>query len=235
MMFAPLKGHRPVILSLAALLLVNMLPVFGVLFLGWSVFDVMVLFWLENIVIGVINLLRMGTRVVLLGEWAGLFFMTFFAFHYGAFCAGHGMFVFAMFGESAKLITADASMSPLGLVRMITAFIGAQPGFLWATIGLFASHGVSYVVNFIGRGEYRTINAGDLLYGPYTRIVVLHVTIILGAIAVTALGQPIYAVIILIGLKTAIDAFAHLKERQRFSAPATPVASSDAILDKSRP
>lgn len=232
MMFAPNKGHRPVMLSLAALLLVNMLPVFGVLFLGWSVFDVMVLFWLENIVIGLMNILRMGTRMVLLREWGMLFIMVFFAFHYGAFCAGHGLFVFALFGESAKLITADADMSPFGVARMVAAFIGNQPGFFWAMIGLFASHGVSYVVNFIGRREYSTINLGDLVYGPYARIVVLHLTIILGAIAVTSLGQPVYAVIVLIGLKIVIDAIAHLKERKRLSAP---VASAGAILDKSPP
>jgi hypothetical protein len=99
-------------------------------------------------------------------------------------------------------------------------------------IGLFASHGVSYVVNFIGRREYSTINLGDLVYGPYARIVVLHLTIILGAIAVTSLGQPVYAVIVLIGLKIVIDAIAHLKERKRLSAP---VASAGAILDKSPP
>ena len=232
MMFAPNKGHRPVMLSLAALLLVNMLPVFGVLFLGWSVFDVMVLFWLENIVIGAMNILRMGARMVLLREWGMPLLMAFFAFHYGAFCAGHGIFVFGMFGESAKLITADADMSPFGVARMVAAFIGNQPGFLWATIGLFASHGVSFVVNYIGRGEYRTINAGDLIYGPYTRIVVLHLTIILGAIAVASMGQPIYAVIVLIALKTSIDAIAHLRERQRLSAP---VASASTILDKSPP
>lgn len=235
MIFAPDKGHRPVMLSLAALLLVNMLPIFGVLFFGWSVFDVMVLFWLENVVIGIINILRMGTRMVLLGEWVGLFLIPFFAFHYGAFCAGHGIFVFAMFNEGAKFATTGASMSPLGVFHMVTAFIDSQPGFLWATIGLFASHAVSFVVNFIGRGEYRTINAGDLLYAPYARIVVLHITIILGAIAVTALGQPIYAVILLIGLKTAIDAIAHLRERQRLSAKAAPVASTSTILDKSPP
>lgn len=235
MMFAANKGHRPIMLSLAALLLVNLLPVFGVLFFGWSVFDVMVLFWLENVVIGLFNILRMGTRMLLMREWAGLLLIPFFAFHYGAFCAGHGLFVFAMFGESAKLAAIQPDMSPLGVFRMVTALIGNQPGFLWATIGLVASHGTSFVVNFLGRGEYRTINAGDLLYAPYARIVVLHVTIILGAMAVASLGQPIYALVILIAIKTAIDAAAHLRERQRLTAKEPPVASTSTIPDKTGP
>jgi hypothetical protein len=235
MMFAANKGHRPVMLSLAALLLVNLLPIFGVLFFGWSVFDVMVLFWLENIVIGLFNILRMGTRLMLMRDWIALLLIPFFAFHYGAFCAGHGMFVLALFGDGLRNAAQNADMSPFGLFRMGTALINSQPGFFWATIGLVASHFVSFVVNFLGRGEYRQIEAGELMHAPYKRIVVLHVTIILGAIAVTSLGQPIFALLILIALKTAIDAVAHLRERQRLTGTEPRLASMSTIPDKSPP
>lgn len=223
-MFAPNKGHRPVLLSLAALLVVNLLPAFGVLFFGWSVFDVMILFWLENVVIGLFNVARMGTRLLLMRDWLALFLIPFFIFHYGAFCAGHGLFVFAMFGEGTRLAAENAGMSAGGALRMVMAFIENQPGFLWALIGLGLSHFVSFAVNFLGRGEYREIEAGELMHAPYKRIVVLHFAIILGAFAIASLGQPVYAVVILIGLKTAIDAFAHLNERRRFSPPQAPVA-----------
>lgn len=47
--------------SVASLLTANLLPLAGVLFLGWRAFDVVFLYWLENVIIGVINVLKMAT------------------------------------------------------------------------------------------------------------------------------------------------------------------------------
>ena len=38
--------------SIIALIAVNLFPVFGVLFMGWDVFPIMILFWSENVIIG---------------------------------------------------------------------------------------------------------------------------------------------------------------------------------------
>jgi TM2 domain-containing membrane protein YozV len=53
--------------SPAALTLIatNLIPLYGVLVFGWAVFPIMVLFWLENVVIGVLNILR-----ILLASWS---------------------------------------------------------------------------------------------------------------------------------------------------------------------
>jgi hypothetical protein len=45
----------------AALLAANLIPLLGVLFAGWSLLEVVTLYWLENLVIGAINILRMAT------------------------------------------------------------------------------------------------------------------------------------------------------------------------------
>ena len=47
--------------SAKVLILANLLPLFGVLFLDWSVFNIVVLYWMENLVLGVINILKMIT------------------------------------------------------------------------------------------------------------------------------------------------------------------------------
>lgn len=39
----------------------NLIPLVGVLFWGWSTFEVVALYWLENVIIGVINVLKMIT------------------------------------------------------------------------------------------------------------------------------------------------------------------------------
>lgn len=47
--------------SAMVLIIANLLPLFGVLFWGWSVFNIVVLYWMENLVLGVINILKMIT------------------------------------------------------------------------------------------------------------------------------------------------------------------------------
>src|SRR2546421_9142184 len=71
--------------SLLALLLANAFPIVGVLFLGWTVFPLVLLYWLENVVVGAFNVARL-----LLAQprepayWAGkLFLIPFFVVHFG--------------------------------------------------------------------------------------------------------------------------------------------------------
>lgn len=45
--------------SVLALTAANLIPVVGVLWLGWQVFALLLLFWLENVVVGAFTVLRM--------------------------------------------------------------------------------------------------------------------------------------------------------------------------------
>jgi len=49
----------PVTPSLFALLVANAFPIAGVLFLGWKVFPLVLLYWLENVVVGGFNVAKM--------------------------------------------------------------------------------------------------------------------------------------------------------------------------------
>lgn len=43
------------------LILVNLLPIFGVIYANWSVLEIVALYWFENIVIGSLNVLKILT------------------------------------------------------------------------------------------------------------------------------------------------------------------------------
>src|SRR6185503_10154265 len=78
----------------------NMVPLFGVLALDWTVFSILLLYWCENVVVGVFNVLRLifvqpRNPVVWVGKG---FLIPFFMVHYGGFTFVHGMFVLSMFG-----------------------------------------------------------------------------------------------------------------------------------------
>jgi hypothetical protein len=236
----------PFLPSLAALLAANLIPLAGVLFLGWSVFEIMMLFWLENVVIGLFNVLRMAFRLLRLGDWSALFTIPFFTIHYGAFCAGHGLFLLLLFrdgpmgsattGTGGAFTPPEVDFSPLGALEILRRLTWEEPGFFWALLGLILSHGLSFLWNFVLRGEFRQSDAGTLMHAPYKRIVVLHIAIILGAFATIALGQSIYALVILILLKITFDIVAHWQERQRLGpGPSNAIAPGPELPDKPMP
>ena len=47
--------------SIWVLIGANLIPLFGVLVWDWSTFEVVILYWLENVIIGAINILKMMT------------------------------------------------------------------------------------------------------------------------------------------------------------------------------
>ena len=81
----------PLSASAVALVLANAVPLAGVVALGWQVFPLVLLYWLENVVVGGFNVLRMlsarprdGVRWV-----AKAFLVPFFVVHFGLFTATH--------------------------------------------------------------------------------------------------------------------------------------------------
>ncbi len=95
-----------------------------------------------------------------------------------------------------------------------------------AVIALAISHGVSYWFNYLGRGEYLRTSAAGQMFAPYGRLVVLHITIIVGGLAIAMTGAPAAAVAILVGLKTVMDIGFHLAEHRKRSLPPGTVATA---------
>ena len=191
----------PLSLSTAALVLANLVPLAGAAFGRWSVSDLLVLFWAENVVIGLFQVLRMGCVALLWRrpDQAGL--IAFFILHYGIFAFVHGMMVTGSFGPPAEAPLAQA-----------IALLLSPSGLLFALLALVASHGFSVAVNFLGAGEWRDAEMPALMKQPYARVVVLHLVILGGGAAAMALGEPLAALVMLVVLKMAFDVAAHRRE-----------------------
>lgn len=129
--------------------------------------------------------------------------VPFFCIHYGMFWVVHGIFVWvalpAMFAAASHSVESGPD------ARVV----------LFAALVMLVSHGVSFVVNWILGGEYRTSTAAAEMGAPYARVVILHLTIIFGAFAVAFIGAPVAALVVMVLLKTGVDLAAHLGERAR--------------------
>jgi len=206
--------------ALVALLVANAIPLLGVLFLGWNVWTILIVYWLENGIVGVINVLKMlyaegepDEKSAAAAQGQGKAMMIpFFVMHYGIFWLVHGVFILTL--PLFAGIGGDSDMAQGVSVGAIVV----------AVIALCISHGLSFWWNFLVRGEYRRTSAAAQLFAPYGRLVVLHLTIIVGALAISFTGASAAAVAVLVVLKTVLDVGFHLTEHRRIEAsPATPV------------
>jgi len=198
--------------SVLALIAANLGPLVGVLVFDWEVYPLMLLFWAENVVIGGFNLLKLLTcrGGGPMGTFGKVLYVPFFTVHYGMFTFVHGIFVIGLFG-GGRSMGPDAD-------RLLSA-IGENQ--LWLPLlGLVASHGVSFVTNFLGAGEFRSATLPQLMFQPYGRIMILHVTILGGGFLMQALKSPTVGLAFLVVVKCGVDLAAHLRERAKFQPAA---------------
>ncbi|MFO7979743.1 MAG: DUF6498-containing protein [Candidatus Aminicenantes bacterium] len=200
------------LLSFSALSLIaaNLIPLIGALLLDWSVFLIIFLFWTENLIIGIFNIFKI---ILAQGEGSDIakkiFTVPFFLIHYGGFCAGHGVFVISVFGKWANADLKDFH----NFIQDI--FIDEKA--IYAVLALFVSHGLSFIYNYIQKGERKKATIDKLMTAPYSRILILHLTLIFGAFLVIQFKTPEAGLALLIILKIGVDLSAHLKERSRFA------------------
>jgi hypothetical protein len=166
---APLaEESRPGRESTLALIAANLVPLAGVLLRGWSLGDVMVLFWAESAVVAFYTLARMAV----VGRWLAVPAGVFFLAHFGAFMAIHFLIIYEFFVRGLGA----TGREPPAYEALGGVFLPLWP----ALVALFASHGVSFVANFLRRGEHRAAKLAQLTAAPYNRVVLMQLTLIFG-------------------------------------------------------
>ncbi len=211
-------------ISIAALVAVNLIPLVGALFWGWDVGLILIVYWSENLVVGGYNVLKIMVRpaehpIVFFGR---LFPVAFFCFHYGAFCGVHGFFLLAFLDLSentGEILSGDGWPFFLIFMQILvetmrTVWQARSEVLFWPLMGLVLSHGVSFIQNYIGKGEIKRATLQQLMQQPYKRIVLLHLVIIAGGFAVIALGSPLPMLVLIVIGKIALDIHLHRREHR---------------------
>ena len=223
-----------------ALVIANAIPLIGVLFFGWSLLTILVIYWVENAIVGLWNvpkiILARGSMIpsgegeapasrveTLVGtampSTGRAVIALFFVIHYGGFWLGHGVFVLAGLPAFVNVRTTDPGVCGDPFASQVVCDAGPLGAIVWssvaiAAVALILSHGASFFLNYLGRGEYLRTSPTRQMGSPYGRVVVLHLTILLGAFVVAFIGSPIGALLVLVILKTAFDLRLHLNEHK---------------------
>jgi hypothetical protein len=204
---APRPSKLPAVLLA---LLVNAVPLVGVLYFDWSAINVLVLYWFENLLIAVCTCIRLvlhrrwtqkrgywrhsnrlGIKVNdkpaemgLIGEYAiGAFVFTF----------GHGIFV----GGIVLIVHENYPDQPLWQLSLSQVMQGA--------LAIAAMLGIELVVDLTRIRGVSFAAMREYAAGRMSRIFVLHLAIIFGMIGMAMSNSPMAVLYVLIALKTVAD------------------------------
>jgi Family of unknown function (DUF6498) len=177
------------LLQILGTLAVNAIPLAGVIWLGWSVFEVLLLYWFENVAIGVAHAMRLGIATRTNNVADGWQTTSFFAMHYGIFTFVHGVFVLVYFG----IVSGGLSAFHGGLLLPVVSI------FAWQAVQLWLD--AMYSEGFKGR------TPAEMMFEPYPRVFALHIAVILGGFLIGEMGSPVWALVALVVVKTLSDLF----------------------------
>jgi len=225
--------------SVKALLAANLLPILGVAFLGWEIRAILLIYWCESAVIGFYNAMKMLKR----GGLGAVPFTAFFIVHYGLFMLVHLVFVIVLTQREswdeglslsafwrafdAGVITAVIGLVVSHGVSYYTNFLRRREyetaSVLRRLDRIVERHGTEAAalwrsqVNAWGPAEcdrnLRLMGLMTQMFSPYSRIVLMQVTLIGGVLAMMLLGWTHWALLLLwIAAKTAVDLRAHARE-----------------------
>lgn len=187
----------------------NLAVIFFALIDNLSATDVMWVYWIQSVIIGIFNFIRMlmlknfttkgmqtNGKEVLPTTAAKISAAIFFLFHYGFFHLIYAAFLF-----SFPVIIGERDKFTGGFYLLFTAFV-----FL-----------LNYGIEFYK--EHTTVtdeipNLGTVMFMPYFRIIPMHLTIIFGGFIAAAgsffkTDTSVVVILLLMGIKTVIDLMTH--------------------------
>lgn len=220
----PSNRAGPSALAALSLVAANAGMLFLYVALDLTLFEVVVVYWFEALWVGLFSGLKLLTAS-LFGNpydnrwvemsWGSSLFFSLFAIFKSA-----GVFLAILVFAGLALVVAHEELTGVSG----DDFVREQGALLLKCSLLFLiGHGLSFVINFLIRGEFRHARAATLLWLPFKRGLALFVTIVAALTAMQTwpgiLTYTTFALLLII-VKLAWDYFLHTRERRAFAASA---------------
>lgn len=202
-------------MNILVVVVANLLPLLGAIWLDWKVLDYLAMYWLENWVVLAIMLAKVRTLVARGAQWGDsrgyppVVDLISFCVGYVLFTAAHG---FGVFLWLPAVVLHDRSLwgpSSLGdlLVNRIVATFANEPSLLIGFLALAASHLFVYWRDFASKREYGFLTVHEVMKRTMQRVPTLHVAVLVGGLVAAFLGVetllPVLAILVI--LKTLLE------------------------------
>jgi hypothetical protein len=183
------------------LILINLVPLYGVWFLGWDAKHIFIVYAMETVIVGLFNIIKMAIVTLFVKEkhnWqrgennsqqSGWFFIFFFIIHYG-------FFVFIqtqLFFKSAKF---GADDTWLFNYAKIPSILGNDGKIVLLIFTVY--YAMQNFYHFFAADNYKKISMMRLMFEPYLRIFTQQIIVILGGMCLTFGAGKIFILVFVV-------------------------------------
>jgi hypothetical protein len=208
-------------------LAVDLLPIWAVLAWGWGAIPLVLLYWLENVVIGVFTIPRVVMASIAKSGWigviGGLWAAALFSLHYGLFCFGHGGILLEVFGNTEGWATADTLVGLIG--GLVEAALSFGQDMSWVLAAIVVWHAFVFTRDYILGVEWRKADAQNESFSPYGRVIVFHIGVFVVAGTLEFLGDPAIGALALVIARAAWGLRANMRTWRERPSELAPVAA----------
>ncbi|MBP7768210.1 hypothetical protein KA082_00040 [Candidatus Woesebacteria bacterium] len=205
-----------------SIIISNVIPLYGVIFLGWKIDAILFIYWCETVIIGFYTILKIFFANFLTAEsrsWiiSKINITLFFLIHFGGFSVMHGVAILALIGYFNALQYTEIPAFILSLSIPI--------------LSIFISHGISFIKNYIIGGESKKAIIQDVMSYPYERIFLTQIIIIIGGfIYFSFLHSYIVYLVLLIISKIILDIQSHTRLHKKAGSSSYSASAQNLTL-----
>lgn len=183
------------VFSLLAIVVTGVIPIWGVLTQGWSAVQIVILFWMETLIVGVFTWMRLRDTERNPDAREPFRMSGFFLLHYGLFWLVHGLFAWLL----VLVFLPDGGWD----VAWSSTFADAT--FWKALIGVALLQTMVHWREWARPQAWRQADPTAEMFRPYGRVAALHLAVIAGFWVVALNGGSRELVILLCVAKLLID------------------------------
>ncbi len=166
------------------IIIANLIPVYGVWFLGWNPVEAFTVYAMETLIVGILTVLKLIIATLYKGRdtWynqaqtsqqSGIVFILFFIFHFGIFAAVQT----TIFSQVAGITPRGSG--PMHFFFHFWEYINQD--IAWMLGGFVISYLARDLIPFLYREEYKKVSMMKLMFQPYGRVIIQQFTVILGS------------------------------------------------------
>ncbi len=191
------------------LIIVNLVPLYGVWFEGWNAATMFLVYCLETVIIGMVNIFKMAYVTLFVRStdtWenkgsrtmqSGWFFILFFIMHYGFFVFVQTQVFFSVSGLAK-------GSSLFGKYAQVPALLGDEGKLL--LLIFITYYTFQTIVDFFISGQYKKISLSRLMFQPYIRILIQQLVVITGSMFLSFGAGKIF-ILVLVAVKIFFEVF----------------------------